>query len=89
MNEQDINNYFYNYLFNSTKENLAAQQRNNKFDYSRDNFENSKFYENSNNNININNIINNTSFQNQNQSYSFRKEEDENEQLYYFELQEK
>ena len=81
MNEQDINNYFYNYLFNSTKENLAAQQRNNKFDYSRDNFENSKFYENSNNNININNIINNTSFQNQNQSYSFRKEEDENEQL--------
>jgi TFIIF-interacting CTD phosphatase-like protein len=83
MNEQDINNYFYNYLFNSTKENLAAQQRNNKFDYSRDNFENSKFYENnnSNNNININNIINNTSFQNQNQSYSFRQEEDENEQL--------
>ena len=83
MNEQDINNYFYNYLFNSTKENLAAQQRNNKFDYSRDNFENSKFYENnnSNNNININNIINNNSFQNQNQSYSFRQEEDENKQL--------
>ena len=83
MNEQDINNYFYNYLFNSTKENLAAQQRINKFDYSRDNFENSKIYENnnSNNNININNIINNTSFQNKNQNYSFKQEGDENEQL--------
>ena len=80
LNEQDINNYFYNYLFNSTKENLAAQQRINKFDYSRDNFENSKFYEN-NNYIDINNIINNTTFQNQNQNYTFRPEEDENEQL--------
>ena len=81
MNEQDINNYFYNYLFSSTKENLAVQQRVNKFDYSRDNIENSKIYENniSNNNININNIINNTSFQNQN--YSFRQEGEENEQL--------
>ena len=78
LNEQDINNYFYNYLFNSTKENLAAQQRINKFDYSRDNFENSKFYEN-NNYIDINNIINNTTFQKQN--YTFRPEEDENEQL--------
>ena len=81
MNEQDINNYFYNYLFNSTKENMAAQQRINRFDYSRDNIENSKFYENNNNNININNIINNTTFQNQNQNYLFRQEEDENEQL--------
>jgi TFIIF-interacting CTD phosphatase-like protein len=80
LNEQDINNYFYNYLFNSTKENLAAQQRINKFDYSRDNFENSKFYEN-NNYIDINNIINNTTFQNQNQNYTLRPEEDENEQL--------
>jgi TFIIF-interacting CTD phosphatase-like protein len=77
MNEQDINNYFYNYLFNSTKENLAAQQRINKFDYSRDNFENSKIYENNN----INNIINNSSFQNKNQNYSFKQEGDENEQL--------
>lgn len=83
MNEQDINNYFYNYLFSSTKENLVVQQRINKFDYSRDNIENSKIYENniSNNNININNIINNTSFQNQNQNYSFRQEGEENEQL--------
>ena len=81
MNEQDINNYFYNYLFNSTKENLAVQQRINKFDYSRDNFENSKIYENNISNNNINNIINNTSFQNKNQNYSFKQEGDENEQL--------
>ena len=81
MNEQDINNYFYNYLFSTNKENVAAQQRINKFDYSRDNIENSKIYDNNNSNNNINNIINNTTFNNQNQNYSFRQEGEENEQL--------
>lgn len=80
MDEQEINNYFYNYLFNSSKENMAAQQRLNRFDYSRDNIENSNLYENYISN-NIFNNINNITFQNQNQNYLLRKEEDGNEQL--------
>ena len=87
MNEQDINNYFYNNLFNSSRENFVNQQKmNNYYDYSIDNSENSKFYKSNvnyyNNNVNnINNINNLNNNYYQNQDYTFRQETEEDEQF--------
>ena len=61
IDEQDINNYFYNYLFNSTKENIINQQRISK--------------NKNNNNMNNINIINNL-IENQNQSFQKVSEEE-------------
>lgn len=73
--EQDINNYFYNYLFNSTKENIINQQRINKnYDYSRGFFENDNYNEpNDNINNNLNNLI-------ENKNQSIQKESDDDDQ---------
>ena len=76
--EQDINNYFYNYLLNSSKENILNQRRiNYNYDYSRDNFENSNY-------IGVNNIFNNSLNNNlaltQNQSL-YREQNDEEQFL--------
>ena len=87
MSEQDINNYFYNNLFNSSRENIVNQQRMNNYnDYSKDNPETSNLYDLNDNyyNNNINNINDFNNFNNnyyQNQNYSFRQETDEEEQF--------
>ena len=84
MNEQDMNNYFYNNLFNLSRENFVNQQRMNYYyDYNIDDPEDSKFNDSNdyyyNDNINdINNFNNNY---NQNQDYSFRQETDEDDQF--------
>ena len=81
--EQDINNYFYNYLFNLSKENILIQQRiNNNYDYSRDNFDNYNYiganeylFNNSFNNLNKYNNLNLT------QNKSFYKEKNDEEKF--------
>ena len=84
INEQDIHNFFYNYLFNSTKENIVTQQRiNNNYNYSIDNVENSKYMNNNNNNYNNFSIYNvgNFTFQNITQNQSFKQGQEEDDQF--------
>ena len=96
LGEQDLNNYFYNYLFNSSKENIITQQRiNNKNEYSVDNVENSNFIEaNANNNFfNNNSYYNNISNNNINNNYlrasqneSVNKEQEEDDEQFLDEI---
>ena len=96
LGEQDLNNYFYNYLFNSSQENIITQQRiiNNRNEYSIDNIENSNYIEaNANNNIyncnntsdynnnNNSNINNNYLRASQNESINKEQEEDDEQFL--------
>ena len=73
IDEKVISDYFYKYLFNSTKENMIIQQRINN--YSIDNIENSNYVETNNNYFNNynNNYIQSGQIQNINQE----QEEDE------------
>ena len=96
LGEQDLNNYFYNYLFNSSQENIITQQRiNNKNEYSVDNVENSNFIEaNANNNFfNNNSYYNNISNNNINNNYlrasqneSVNKEQEEDDEQFLDEI---
>ena len=81
INEQDIYNFFYNYLFNSTKENIITQQRINN-NYSIDNEDNNNYMNNNNNynNFSINNVGNFT-FQNITQNQSFKQDQVEDDQF--------
>ena len=91
LGEQDLNNYFYNYLFNSSQENIITQQRiNNKNEYSIDNIENSNYIEGNNNNFynNNNSDYNNSNNSNINNNYlrasqneSINKQEEDDEQF--------
>ena len=74
IDEKDINEYFYKYLFNSSKENMIIQQRINN--YSIDNIENSNYIE-TNDNFYNNNNYNNYLITNQNQALNKEKEDDE------------
>ena len=73
IDEKDISDYFYKYLFNSTKENIIIQQRINN--YSIDNIENSN-YVGTNDNI-FYNYNNNYRQANQIQNLNQEQEEDE------------
>ena len=96
LGEQDLNNYFYNYLFNSSKKNIITQQRiNNRNEYSVDNVENSNFIEaNANNNFfNNNSYYNNISNNNINNNYlrasqneSVNKEQEEDDEQFLDEI---
>jgi CTD small phosphatase-like protein 2 len=74
IDEKDINEYFYKYLFNSSKENMIIQQRINN--YSIDNIENSNYIE-TNDNFYNNNNYNNYLITNQNQALNQEQEDDE------------
>ena len=81
IDEQDLHNYFYDYLFNSKKENKIKinQQRVNNlylYDYSIDNNEYYNYYEP--NDIYYNN--NSNTYQNQN--YSFIKEQNDDDEQF-------
>ena len=75
IDEQDLHNYFYDCLFNSKKENkinINRQRVNNLYDYSMDNIEYNNYYE-------PNNIYYNNNYIYQNQTYSFIKEQDDDD----------
>ena len=77
IDEQDINNYCYNYLFNSTKENIVSQQKINNYEYSMDNIENSNNYIEQNDNF-YNNI---TNYANNNSNQIIKQEQEDDEEF--------
>lgn len=78
IDEQDLHNYFYDYLFNSKNENkikINKQRINNFYDYSMDNIEYNNYYE-------PNDIYYNNNYLYQNQYYSFIKEQDDDDEQF-------
>ena len=80
IDEQTIYNYFYNYLFNSTKENIVSQQKINNYEYSRDNIDNSNNYIEQNDNF-YNNITNNNYLVNNNQNQIVKQDQEDDEEF--------
>jgi hypothetical protein len=77
LDEQDLHNYFYDYLYDSKKENtikINQKRINNFYDYSIDSIDYNNYYE-------PNDIYYNNNYIYQNQNYSFIKEQDDDEQF--------
>ena len=79
IDEQDLHNYFYDYLYDSKKENtikINQKRINNFYDYSIDSIDYNNYYE-------PNDIYYNNNYIYQNQNYSFIKEQDDDDILWF------